>query len=68
MFNLPFEPKTAGESSAYQAGEAEGLNPTPHTCCPYDGRTRIGKSWWAGFVAGDRRRCAERRSAVSGAP
>jgi hypothetical protein len=48
---------------AYQAGEAAGenyLGPGIHSSalmCPYDGRTKLGRAWWKGFMAGDRRRC-----------
>jgi hypothetical protein len=55
-----------GTSAEYQAGYAAGLASPHGTWCPYDGRTRAGKSWWAGFMAGDSQRCAEARAREAG--
>jgi ribosome modulation factor len=45
------------KSEGYTAGLASpnGIQ------CPYDGRTRAGKAWWDGFMAGDAKRCAAKQ-------
>lgn len=45
-----------------RAGFAAGRNatglPTYEIHCPFDGRTKEGKTWWDGFMTGEAERCA----------
>jgi hypothetical protein len=55
----------AAEQDAYQAGEVEGETHRQtgrNFGCLFDGRTRLGKAWWAGFMVGDRRYCEAARA------
>lgn len=52
---------------AYSKGYADGLNeaglPGYNVMNPYDGRTREGKDWMRGFLAGDAERAARVKKA-----
>jgi len=45
----------------YNEGYTAGLASPYGLTCPYDGRTKAGKEWWRGFMAGDSERCAAKR-------
>lgn len=44
------------ERDGYLAGLNLSNKPGYTIYCPYDGRTRAGKAWWAGFLRGDSER------------
>lgn len=50
------------EAAGYTAGLNEAGEPSYRIGCSYDGRTREGKAWWRGFMAGDAERCQKARA------
>lgn len=53
--------------ASYADGFAAGVNVNelpiyaPQLQCPYDGRTRLGRAWWSGFLSGDMNRPSHKR-------
>lgn len=55
MPEAPFDVVTREQIKA--EGYAAGLASPRGITCPYDGRTKAGRAWWDGFLAGDTERC-----------